>query len=437
MLIISKKKSVKKGEKMPDNLALRMRPRTISEVIGQKHLVGEGKIIRRMVEANMLSSMILYGPPGIGKTSIASAIAGTTKFAFRTFNATVDSKKRLQEIAEEAKFSGGLVLLLDEIHRLDKAKQDFLLPLLENGNIIMIGATTENPFFSVTPAIRSRVQIFELEPLSNEDIKEAILNVLGDKERGFAFEVHLDDDALDFIATATNGDLRSAYNSLDLAVMSTPASGNGQHHITLDIVENSLQRSYITMDKDGDGHYDVLSALQKSIRGSDVNASLHYAARLVEAGDLPSLARRLTVIAYEDIGLANPDAQVHTVTALEAAQKIGFPEARILIANVVIDLALSPKSNSAYKAMDAALADLRKSGNLPIPRHLRDGHYAGSKALGNAQDYKYPHAYPEKWVKQQYLPDKLRGVNYFQPNETGKYERALGANKERIDKLSR
>ena len=437
MLIIIRKKSVKKGEKMPDNLALRMRPRTISEVIGQKHLVGEGKIIRRMVEANMLSSMILYGPPGIGKTSIASAIAGTTKFAFRTFNATVDSKKRLQEIAEEAKFSGGLVLLLDEIHRLDKAKQDFLLPLLENGNIIMIGATTENPFFSVTPAIRSRVQIFELEPLSNEDIKEAILGVLEDKERGFDFDVQLDEDALDFIATATNGDLRSAYNSLDLAIMSTPASEDGFRHITLDTVENSLQRSYITMDKDGDGHYDVLSALQKSIRGSDVNASLHYAARLVEAGDLPSLARRLTVIAYEDIGLANPDAQVHTVTALEAAQKVGFPEARILIANVVVDLALSPKSNSAYMAMDAALADLRKSGNLPIPRHLRDGHYAGSKELGNAQDYKYPHAYPEKWVKQQYLPDKLRGVNYFQPNETGKYERALGANKERIDKLSR
>lgn len=436
MLIIMKRKA-QRGDKMPDNLALRMRPRTILEVIGQKHLVGEGKIIRRMVEANMLSSMILYGPPGIGKTSIASAIAGTTKFAFRTFNATVDSKKRLQEIAEEAKFSGGLVLLLDEIHRLDKAKQDFLLPLLENGNIIMIGATTENPFFSVTPAIRSRVQIFELEPLSNTDIKVAIQGVLEDRERGFDFDVQLDDDALDFIATATNGDLRSAYNSLDLAVMSTQPSEGGGRHITLDTVENSLQRSYITMDKDGDGHYDVLSALQKSIRGSDVNASLHYVARLVEAGDLPSLARRLTVIAYEDIGLANPDAQVHTVTALEAAQKVGFPEARILIANVIIDLALSPKSNSAYVAMDAALADLRKSGNLPIPRHLRDGHYAGSKELGNAQDYKYPHAYPEKWVKQQYLPDKLRGVDYFQPNETGKYERALGANKERIDKLSK
>ncbi|MGT2923614.1 replication-associated recombination protein A [Streptococcus caviae] len=420
---------------MINNLALRMRPRDIAEVIGQQHLVGEGKIISRMVAANRLSSMILYGPPGIGKTSIAAAIAGTTKYAFRTFNATTDTKKRLQEIAEEAKFSGGLVLLLDEIHRLDKTKQDFLLPLLENGQIIMIGATTENPFFSVTPAIRSRVQIFELEPLAADDIKQALKSALADKERGFDFEVKLDEDALDFIALATNGDLRSAYNSLDLAVMSTRPDDSGLRHITLDTVENSLQRSYITMDKDGDGHYDVLSALQKSIRGSDVNASLHYAARLIEAGDLPSLARRLIVIAYEDIGLANPDAQIHTVTALEAAKQIGFPEARILIANVVIDLALSPKSNSAYEAIDAALADLRQNGNLPIPRHLRDGHYAGSKELGNAQGYKYPHAYPEKWVKQQYLPDKIKGADYFTANQTGKYERALGANKDKIDEL--
>ncbi|MGO5580571.1 replication-associated recombination protein A [Streptococcus milleri] len=420
---------------MPDNLAIRMRPKNINQVIGQKHLVGEGKIIRRMVEANRLSSMILYGPPGIGKTSIASAIAGTTKFAFRTFNATVDSKKRLQEIAEEAKFSGGLVLLLDEIHRLDKTKQDFLLPLLENGLIIMIGATTENPFFSVTPAIRSRVQIFELEPLTNDDIKQAIQTALADTERGFDFPVQLDDDALDFIATSTNGDLRSAFNSLDLAVLSTSADNSGVRHITLDIMENSLQKSYITMDKDGDGHYDVLSALQKSIRGSDVNASLHYAARLIEAGDLPSLARRLTVIAYEDIGLANPDAQIHTVTALEAAQKIGFPEARILIANIVIDLALSPKSNSAYVAIDKALSDLRQNGNLAIPRHLRDGHYAGSKELGNAQDYKYPHNYPGNWVQQNYLPEKIKNADYFTPNENGKYERALGMTKNKIDQL--
>lgn len=420
---------------MPDNLAIRMRPKNINQVIGQKHLVGEGKIIRRMVEANRLSSMILYGPPGIGKTSIASAIAGTTKFAFRTFNATVDNKKRLQEIAEEAKFSGGLVLLLDEIHRLDKTKQDFLLPLLENGLVIMIGATTENPFFSVTPAIRSRVQIFELEPLINDDIKQAIQTALTDTERGFDFPVQLDDDALDFIATSTNGDLRSAFNSLDLAVLSTQADNTCVRHITLDIMENSLQKSYITMDKDGDGHYDVLSALQKSIRGSDVNASLHYAARLIEAGDLPSLARRLTVIAYEDIGLANPDAQIHTVTALEAAQKIGFPEARILIANIVIDLALSPKSNSAYVAMDKALSDLRQNGNLAIPRHLRGGHYAGSKELGNAQDYKYPHNYPGHWVQQDYLPEKIKYADYFIPNENGKYERALGMTKNKIDQL--
>lgn len=422
---------------MIDNLALKMRPKTIDQIIGQEHLIGEGKIIRRMVDAKRLSSMILYGPPGIGKTSIASAIAGTSKYAFRTFNATVDTKKRLQEIAEEAKFSGGLILLLDEIHRLDKTKQDFLLPLLENGNLIMIGATTENPFFSVTPAIRSRVQIFELEPLSNDDIKAAIQTAISEPERGFDFPVTLDDDARDFIAASTNGDLRSAFNALELAVLSTPKNAKGIHHITLDTMKNSLQKSYITMDKNGDGHYDVLSALQKSIRGSDVNASLHYAARLIEAGDLPSLARRLIVIAYEDIGLANPDAQIHTVTALEAAQKLGFPEARIPIANVVIDLALSPKSNSAYVAMDQALADLKKHGHLPIPRHLRDGHYKGSNELGNAQGYLYPHHFPEKWVDQQYLPDALTQQHYFEANETGKYERALKLTQEKIIELKK
>ncbi|MDR0297910.1 MAG: replication-associated recombination protein A [Streptococcaceae bacterium] len=402
------------------NLARRMRPRTIDDIVGQQHLVGKGKIIRRMVETGLLSSMILYGPPGIGKTSIASAIAGTTGAAFRVFNATTDTKKQLQEYAEEAKFSGQLVLLLDEIHRLDKPKQDFLLPLLENGQLILIGATTENPYFSVVPAIRSRVQIFELEPLALTDLQQAVNLALQDKERGFAFPVTLDNAALQFLSSRSNGDLRAVYNALELAVLSST-----NHHVTLDDMENSLQLKAATFDKDGDAHYNLLSALQKSIRGSDVNASLHYAARLVEGGDLVSLSRRLTVIAYEDIGLANPDAQIHTVTALQAAERIGFPEARILIGNIVIDLALSPKSNAAYIAMDKALDDLPKFGNLPVPAHLQDGHYSGAKKLGRSEGYKYAHSFPEHWVNQQYLPDQLINADYFKPDDTGRYEKAL------------
>lgn len=413
---------------MTQNLARRMRPRNIDEIIGQKHLVGKGKIIRRMVETQLLSSMILYGPPGIGKTSIASAIAGTMNAAFRTFNATTDTKKRLQEIAAEAEFSGQLVLLLDEIHRLDKPKQDFLLPLLENGQIILIGATTENPYFSVVPAIRSRVQIFELKPLEPQDLEEAVNLSLHDKERGFDFSVTLDEDALYFLVHSTNGDLRSTFNALELAVLSSK-----NHHVTLDDMENSLQRKAATFDKDGDAHYDLLSALQKSIRGSDVNASLHYAARLIEGGDLQSLARRLTVMAYEDIGLANPDAAVHTVLGLQAAEKLGFPEARIPLANIIIDLALSPKSNAAYTAMDEALADLGKYGNLPVPSHLQDGHYAGAKDLGRSVSYMYAHNYPGHWVDQQYLPDKIKKANYFHPDDMGKYERALHNRKQWID----
>ena len=397
---------------MAQNLARRMRPRNIDEIVGQKHLVGKGKIIRRMVETQLLSSMILYGPPGIGKTSIASAIAGTMNVAFRTFNATTDTKKRLQEIASEAEFSGQLVLLLDEIHRLDKPKQDFLLPLLENGQIILIGATTENPYFSVVPAIRSRVQIFELKPLEPEDLEFAVNLSLQDKERGFDFDVTIDDDALYFLIHSTNGDLRSTFNALELAVLSSE-----EHHVTLDDMENSLQRKAATFDKEGDAHYDLLSALQKSIRGSDVNASLHYAARLIEGGDLQSLARRLTVMAYEDIGLANPDAALHTVSALSAAEKLGFPEARIPLANIIIDLALSPKSNAAYLAMDEAIADLGKYGNLAVPPHLQDGHYAGAKDLGRSVEYQYAHNFPNHWVNQQYLPDKFKNADYFRPDD--------------------
>lgn len=418
---------------MQQPLAFRMRPRTIDEIVGQRHLVGEGKIINRMVTAKMLSSMILYGPPGTGKTSIASAIAGSTKYAFRILNAATDSKKDLQIVAEEAKMSGTVVLLLDEIHRLDKTKQDFLLPHLESGRIVLIGATTENPYLSILPAIRSRTQIFEVKPLSEDDMKTAIQRALTDKERGLGnFDAVLDYEAERQLVYATNGDLRSALNGLELAVKSTAPSEDGKVHITLPIVEETVQRKALTADKDGDGHYDVISALQKSIRGSDTDAALHYLARLIEAGDLPIIARRLRVIAYEDIGLANPAVAARAVTAIEAAEKLGFPEARIPLANATIELALSPKSNSAYTAIDAALADVRKGGTGDVPDHLRDAHYKGAEKLGHGVEYVYPHGHPGDWVPQQYLPDKLNGANYFVPAGNSKVEQAY---KEQYQKL--
>ena len=377
---------------MQQPLAYRMRPRHLDEVVGQQHLVGPGKIIRRMVEAKMLSSMILYGPPGTGKTSIASAIAGSTNYAFRMLNAATDTKKDLQIVAEEAKMSGTVILLLDEIHRLDKTKQDFLLPHLENGRIIMIGATTENPYITINPAIRSRTQIFEVKPLTETDIQQAIQEALTDSTRGLGdYPVHLEEKALQHLTRATNGDLRSALNGLELAVKSTPKNEQGEIKITLPIIEECVQRKAITHDKDGDAHYDVISAFQKSIRGSDVDAALHYLGRLVEAGDLPIICRRLMVIAYEDIGLGNPAAAARTVTAVQAAEKLGFPEARIPLASVVIDLCLSPKSNSAVTAIDAALADIRQGSVGDVPDHLRDAHYAGAKELNRGIGYQYPH----------------------------------------------
>lgn len=418
---------------MNQNLALNMRPTNLDQIVGQSHLVGPGKVLRRMVEAGKLFSMILYGPPGIGKTSIASALAGSTGQVFRTFNATTDTKQRMKEIAEEARFSGSLVLLLDEIHRLNKDKQDFFLPLLESGQLTIIGATTENPFYSINPAIRSRLQIFELKPLTTDEMKTGIQAALEDPNRGFDFPIHLTSEALTFLSQASNGDLRAAYNTLELAALSTPKNEDGQVHLDLDILKECLQSSHLTLDKDGDGHYDLLSALQKSIRGSDVDASLHYGARLIKGGDLDSLARRLTVIAYEDIGLANPQAQIHTVTGLEAAKRIGLPEARIIIANIIVDLALSPKSNSAYAAMNQALADLENFGSLPIPDHLRSGTHAGNKK----QPYLYPHDYPDKWVDQDYLPSPLKNRHYFQPNQTGRYEKALAARKDWIDQAKK
>lgn len=407
-------------------LAFRMRPKSLDEIVGQTHLVGEGKIINRMVKAKQLSSMILYGPPGIGKTSIASAIAGSTKYAFRTLNAVTNNKKDMEVVAAEAKMSGTVILLLDEVHRLDKAKQDFLLPHLESGAIILIGATTSNPYIAINPAIRSRTQIFELKPLTIEDIEKTVDRALADTENGLGdYQVELAPEAREHFATASNGDVRSALNALELAVVSSEANEKGVIHVSLEVAEECLQRKSLAHDKDGDAHYDVLSAFQKSVRGSDVNAALHYMGRLIEAGDLISISRRMLVMAYEDIGLANPQAAVHTLSAIQTAEKIGFPEARIPLANAVIELCLSPKSNSAIMAIDAALADIRKGHSGEVPDHLRDGHYQGAAKLGRAQDYKYPHSYENAWVDQQYLPDKLINKRYYEPKENSKFEQTI------------
>ncbi|WP_059171577.1 replication-associated recombination protein A [Bacillus sp. FJAT-27445] len=415
-------------------LAFRMRPRTLEEVCGQEHLVGEGKIISRMVKAKQLASMILYGPPGIGKTSIASAIAGSTRYAFRTLNAVTNNKKDMEIVAAEAKMSGKVILLLDEVHRLDKAKQDFLLPYLENGMITMIGATTSNPYHSINPAIRSRCQIFELKPLEPEDIKKAIFRALEDEERGLGSKkIELDNDALDHFSKGSGGDVRSALNAVELAALSTEPDADGIIHINLKTAEECLQKKSFVHDKDGDAHYDVLSGFQKSIRGSDANAALHFLGRLIEAGDLPSIARRLLVIAYEDVGLANPQAGARTLAAIETAERVGFPEARIPLANAVIELCLSPKSNSAILAIDAALADIRKGVSGEVPDHLRDAHYKGAKDLGRGIDYLYPHDYDSGWVRQQYLPDKLKNKQYYTPKKNSKFEQAFASVYEKLN----
>ncbi|MFD1736698.1 replication-associated recombination protein A [Bacillus salitolerans] len=416
-------------------LAYRMRPTNIDEIIGQEHLVGDGKILRRMVGANHISSMILYGPPGVGKTSIASAIAGSTNTHFRMLNAVVHHKKDMEIAVEEAKMYGKLIVILDEVHRLDKAKQDFLLPHLERGLITLIGATTSNPFHAINPAIRSRCQIFELTPLHPDDIMKLINRALQDKEKGLGnYQVSISQDALIHLASASNGDTRSALNALELAVLSTKPNEENWIKISLSIMEECLQKKSLTYDKDGDGHYDVLSAFQKSIRGSDVNAALHYLGRLIEVGDLVSICRRLLVIAYEDIGLASPSAGPRTLSAIEAAERIGFPEARIPLANAVIELCLSPKSNSAISAIDKALEDIRKGQIGDIPPHLKDAHYQGAKSLGRGIGYQFPHDFESGWVKQQYLPDAIKNNKYYQPKKTGKFEQAISSIYENIQK---
>ncbi len=400
---------------MEELLAIKLRPNKISDIVGQQHLVGENKIIYNLVKNKKLFSMILYGNPGIGKTSIALAIVNELGLKHRVLNAVINNKKDFDVVIEEAKMYNGMVLVLDEIHRMNKDKQDLLLPYLESGLITLIGMTTSNPYHSINPAIRSRCQLFELLPLKEDDIIQALHKV---KEKNILPNLIIEDEAIKYIARVSGNDLRSSYNLLEVSYYST-SDGN----VTIDVLKNINGKAKIYFDKNEDGYYDVISAFQKSIRGSDVNASLHYLARLIEADNLDIILRRLAVIVYEDIGLANPMMGPKVMAAISSAQMLGLPEARIPLAEIVIELALSPKSNSAEMAIDLALNEIRSKDVGSVPKHLHNGN----------PDYLYPHNYKNDYVKQQYLPDNIKNSTYYYP-KPNKNEIIL---KDVMDKLSK
>lgn len=398
-------------------LALKLTPNSINEVIGQKHLLGEGKIIRNLVENKKIFSMILYGKPGIGKTTIAQAIVKDLGVRYRFLNATINNKKDFDVVVKEAKMYDGIVLIMDEIHRLNKDKQDLLLPQLESGLITLIGMTTSNPYFKINPAIRSRCQIFELHDLSYEDIVEGLNRAI--KHPDLA-GIEITEEAISYIAHLSGNDLRYAYNLLEMAFYATK-----DKKVTLELLKNINNKPVMISDKDASGHYDLLSAFQKSIRGSDVDAALHYLARLIAIGDLDSIYRRMSVICYEDIGLANPDMGPRVMAAISASELVGLPEARIPLSEVVIELALSPKSNTAHVALDKALEDVETGRCGDIPDTIKI----------HSPIYKYPHDYPNNFVVQQYLPDNLVGKKYYLPKDTSPNERMLGQIREKLDRL--
>ncbi len=375
-------------------LADKIRPSVLDDVIGQEHLIGSGKILSNLIANKRLFSMIFYGKPGIGKTSIANAIVSSLDLKYKFMNATINNKADFDNAIVEAKMNGEMVLIIDEIHRMNKDKQDILLPFIENGLIILIGLTTSNPYHKINPAIRSRCQIFELHELSLEDIKKGL-----NKACTFLEDIEIDQETLEFIALSASGDMRSSLNLLEMAYYSTT-----DKKVTLDVVKSINSKPVFFHDKDGDGHYDVLSALQKSIRGSDPDAAIHYLARLLEAGDLDSIYRRLSVIAYEDIGLANPGIGPRLMAAIHAAELVGLPEARIPLANIVVEMALSPKSNSTYLAINEAINDIHKGTTGNVPNHIKT----------TSPDYLYPHNYPNDYVKQEYLPQNLKNRKYYQ-----------------------
>lgn len=413
-------------------LAARMRPRNLDEIVGQQHIVGPGRLLRRAIEADQLSSLIFYGPPGTGKTTLAQVIARTTRAAFSQLNAVAAGVNDIRQVVKEARDRLGMhrqrtVLFIDEIHRFNKAQQDALLPHVEDGTVILIGATTENPFFEVNSPLVSRSRIFQLSPLEEEDLKELLRRALRDPERGYGrMQVEVDPEALDHLAQMANGDARAALNGLELAVLTTPPDDRGVRHITLDVAAESIQKKPLVYDRQGDGHYDTISAFIKSMRGSDPDAALYWLARMIKAGEDPLfIARRVVICAAEDVGMADPMALLVANAALQAVHQIGMPEGRIPLAEAVVYVATAPKSNAAYLAIDKALADVENSRAGQVPQHLKDAHYKGAARLGHGKGYQYAHDFPGHFVPQQYLPDELVGRRYYEPGELG-FERKIG-----------
>ena len=419
-------------------LAARMRPRTLDEVLGQEHIIGKDKLLYRAISADKISSVIFYGPPGTGKTTLARVIAGSTSAEFTQINATVAGKKDMEEVVNKARELQGMygrrtILFTDEIHRFNKGQQDYLLPFVEDGTVILIGATTENPYFEVNGALISRSLIFELKPIPPEAVKELLRKAVYDRDRGMgAYNAVIEEEALDFLAQLSGGDARHALNAVELGIMTTARSKDGQIHITREVASECIQKRVMRYDKNGDNHYDTISAFIKSMRGSDPDAAVYYLARMLYAGEsVTFIARRIMICASEDVGNADPMALVVATNASLAVERVGMPEAQIILAQAASYVACAPKSNAASKGIFAANQEVEQSGNLPIPTHLQDAHYKGAAKLGHGTGYKYAHDYPNNYVEQQYMPYELSGREFYQPGGNG-YERKIREHMQRI-----
>ena len=419
-----------KEQEKESPLASRMRPSTLEEVVGQQHIIGRDKLLYRAIKADKLSSVIFYGPPGTGKTTLAKVIANTTSAEFKQINATVAGKKDMEEVVRQAKDLQGMygkktILFIDEIHRFNKGQQDYLLPFVEDGTVILIGATTENPYFEVNGALLSRSSVFELKPLEKEDIKTLLRRAVNDTDKGMgSFHAAIDDDALEFLADLSGGDARNALNAIELGVLTTERSEDGIIHITLDVASECIQKRAVNYDKRGDNHYDIISAFIKSMRGSDPDAAVYYLAKMLYAGeDVKFIARRIMICASEDVGNADPMALTVAVSAAQAVERIGMPESQIILSQAVTYVACAPKSNSAVNAITAANDAVRRY-QTSVPSHLRDAHYKGAQKLGHGIGYKYAHDYPGHYVDQQYLPDEIKDARFYEPGDLG-YEKNI------------